>query len=112
METGVVYSDSLLVITNKEMVFRHYYFPMLKRRIVHLADIERITVEKPTLRNGKWRLWGTGNFKTWFPMDFQRPKRDRIFFATLKSQWVNIGFTAENGEEVEEIFRGKNLIKS
>ena len=112
MEAKVVYSDSLVLITDDEIVFERYYFPFGKRKIVPLADIEQITVERPSMANGKWRLWGTGNFKTWFPMDSKRPKRDRIFFVTLKSQWVNIGFTAENGDEVEKILRDKNLIVS
>ena len=68
------------------------------------------TIEKPTIWNGKWRLHGTGNFKVWYPRDYKRPKRDRIFFAVLKSQWVNIGFTAEDGESVEKILRDRNLI--
>lgn len=112
MKTGVLYSDSLIVLTEDRIIFEHYYFPIGGRKVVRLEDIERITVEPPTLRNGKWRLHGTGNFKTWFPQDYNRPKRDRIFFATLRSQWVNIGFTVENGDQMEKILRDKNLIKS
>jgi hypothetical protein len=77
-----------------------------------LADIEQITVVPPTIWNGKWRLHGTGNFKTWYPKDNKRFKRDRIFFATLKNQWVNIGFTVEDGERVEKILKDKNLIRT
>ncbi|MBI5607178.1 MAG: hypothetical protein HY879_27920 [Deltaproteobacteria bacterium] len=111
MKTGVLYSDSLVVLTEDRILFEHYYFPIGGRKVVLLADIERITVEPPTLWNGKWRLHGTGNFKTWFPQDYKRPKRDRIFFATLRSQGVNIGFTVENGDQMEKILRDKNLIK-
>ncbi|OHD71030.1 MAG: hypothetical protein A2W19_08435 [Spirochaetes bacterium RBG_16_49_21] len=35
----------------------------------------------------------------------------RIFFASLKSQWVNIGFTVKNADRVEAIFREKYLIR-
>lgn len=112
MKTGVLYSDSLIVLTEDRIIFEHYYFPIGGKKVVRLEDIERITVEPPTLRNGKWRLHGTGNFKTWFPQDYNRPKRDRIFFATLRSQWVNVGFTVENGDQMEKILRDKNLIKS
>jgi hypothetical protein len=77
-----------------------------------LDNIEGIVVQKPTLWNGKWRLHGTGNFKTWYPLDLSRPRRDRIFLATLKDQWVTIGFTVEDGEQVEKILRDKNLIRS
>ncbi len=106
----MLYADSLISITDNEITFEHYYFPTGKKKVVPFADIERITVERPTIWNGKWRLQGTGNFKTWYPKDNRRPMRDRIFFAVLKSQWVNIGFTAEDGERVEKILRDKNLI--
>jgi hypothetical protein len=107
----VLYTDSLVTITDDQIIFEHYYFPIRKRKVVRLDDIEQIRVKPPTIWNGKWRLHGTGNFRTWFPQDYKRPKRDKIFFATLKTQWVNIGFTVENGDRVEKILRDKNLIK-
>jgi hypothetical protein len=106
------YSDKLVSISDNEILFEHYYFPTGKKKVVRFNNIERIVVEKPTIWNGKWRLQGTGNFKTWYPMDYSRPKRDRIFLAMLKDQWVNIGFTVEDGERVEKILRAKNLIRS
>lgn len=77
-----------------------------------MDNLEGIVVKKPTLWNGKWRLQGTGNFKTWYPLDFSRPKRDRIFLATLKDHWITIGFTVEDGDRVELLLRDKNLIRS
>lgn len=105
------YSDKLISITDNEIIFEDYYFPILKKKVVQFSNIERIVVKKPTIWNGKWRWQGTGNFKTWFPLDSNRHKRDRIFLATLKNQWVNIGFTVEDGEQVEKILKDKNLIK-
>ncbi len=110
MET--IYTDSLVTITQTEIIFRHYYFPAGKEKRVALADIERIEVKPSTLLNGKWRIHGTGNFKVWFPRDIHRAGRDRIFFAVLKRQWIDIGFTVEDGNRVEQIFRDMNLIPS
>ncbi len=112
MKTEMKYADSLVSITDDEIIFEHYYFPSGKKKIVRLADIERITVKPPTIWSGKWRLHGTGNFKTWYPKDNNRPKRDRIFFASLKNHWVNIGFTVEDGDQVEKILKDKNLIRA
>jgi len=111
MDTKTTYSDKLISITDEEIIFEDYYFPILKKKVVQFSNIEHIVVEKPTIWNGKWRLQGTGNFKTWYPLDGSRHKRDRIFFATLKNQWVNIGFTVEDSERVERILKDKNLIK-
>mgnify|MGYP001258111815 CR=1 FL=1 len=106
----MLYQDSLITITANEIVFKHYYFPFGREKRVALADIVRVTVKPPTLLNGKWRLHGTGNFKTWFPRDTRRYQRDRIFFAELKDRWVHIGFTAEDGALVEKLLRARMLI--
>ena len=111
MNTETIYSDKLVTITDDEIIFEGYYFPGGKKKIVRFDNIDGIVVEKPTIWNGKWRLQGTGNFKTWYPMDKSRPKRDRIFLVRLKNQWVNIGFTVEDGTRVEKILKEKDLIR-
>jgi hypothetical protein len=112
MKTGFTYSDRLISIKDDTIIFNDYYFPTMKEKTVRLADIEKIVVRPLTIWNGKWRLHGTGNFKIWYPRDNDRPKRDRVFFAKLKNQWINIGFTVERADEVEKIFAGKNLLKA
>lgn len=108
----MIYQDNLVSITEDTIIFEHYYFPTGKKKILPLADIEWIQVKKPTIRNGKWRIHGTGNFKTWFPRDKKRPTRDKIFFAKLRGRWVDIGFTVEDAGRVERIFKEKNLIRA
>ena len=108
----MIYKDNLISVTENEIIFEHYYFPSGRRKTVRWADIEWIAVQKATIRNGKWRIHGTGNFKTWYPRDLKRPRRDRIFFAKLKGRWIDIGFTAENADRVERIFREKKLIRT
>lgn len=67
MTTQAHYSDNLVSLTDEDIVFFNYYFPNRKEKHVKIDDIESITVLEPTLRNGKWRIHGTGNFKVWFP---------------------------------------------
>ena len=112
MDRNSIYSDRLVSITENAITFRRYYYPTKKDKIVLLADIESIVVSVPTIWNGKWRLHGTGSFKTWYPEDLNRSQRDRIFFAVLKNQWVDIGFTVENADRVEGIFGKMNLLKT
>jgi hypothetical protein len=111
MKTEFLYSDKLISITEKDIIFYNYYFPTGRKKHIRIDDIECISVMEPTLKNGKWRIHGTGNFKVWFPKDKNRPKRDRIFIVTLQNQWVNIGFTVEDGDAVENLLRSKSLIK-
>jgi len=110
--TVIIYRDNLISITEDKIIFEHYFFPSGKKKIVQFDDIEWIKVEKSTIRNGKWRIHGTGNFKTWYPRDNKRFKRDKIFFAKLRDRWVDIGFTVEDADQVENIFRERNLISA
>lgn len=105
------YTDELVSITGEDITFFNYYFPTCKKKVVKIADIENIIILEPTLKNGKWRIHGTGNFKVWFPNDSDRPNRDRIFVAFLKNQWIDIGFTVKDGGRVEKILNSRNLIK-
>jgi len=111
MNSDVVYSDKLVTISDDEIIFHNYYFPAGKDKVVAFDNIKAVSVLKPSLLNGKWRIHGTGNLKIWFPKDTGRPERDRIFIALLKSQWVNIGFTVEDGARVESILRSRNLLQ-
>jgi hypothetical protein len=87
-----------------------YYFPFGKKHVT-LSDIEYIEAKTPTLLNGKWRIWGTGDFITWFPCDSSRPIRDTIFIAHLKNRIVRIGFTVEESGPVINFFSEKRHSK-
>jgi len=106
---NILYWDSLVEITGDAIAFKNYYYPAGSKR-VYFSDIDSIRVEKPTLLNGKWRLWGTGNLTTWFPKDWQRPSRSDIFFVRQRNSWLTIGFTVENSPAVIKILEDKKLI--
>ena len=110
MNSEVVYSDKLVEITDSSILFRRYYFPFGSKQ-VRLSDIDYIAETKPTLRSGKWRIHGTGDFKTWFPCDWKRPIRDKIFIISFQNKWIRIGFTVEDSERVTGIFKDKGLLR-
>lgn len=105
------YADKLVHITGQYIVFRWYYFPFGSKEVA-VADIEYISVLEPCLANGSWRIWGTGDFSTWFPCDWRRPKRDVIFRLKLRSKHRYIGFTVEDSWAVLSLFREMGLLKS
>jgi hypothetical protein len=108
---GVIYEDRLVSITGDGITFFHYYFPILSSRRVDFADIDYITVNRATLRTGSWRIWGSGNLRTWFPLDASRPSRDLIFCAIVRGRGMNVGFTVEDSARVQEILSGKGLLR-
>ena len=109
MAGKIIYSDSLVEIKNNSILFRRYGF-FERDRMVLFSEIEKFVVKNPSLWNGKFRFHGTGDFKTWFPKDFQRYKRDKIFVACIRNKWWRIGFTVENSDAVQKIFQGKGLV--
>ena len=111
MAGKIIYSDSLIETTENSILFHRYSF-FERDRKVFFSDIEKIIVKKATIWNGKFRFHGTGDFKTWFPKDFQRYKRNKIFVAYIRNKWWRIGFTVENSDTIMRIFREKGLIKN
>jgi hypothetical protein len=109
MSDETLYSDSLVAITKKNILFRRYGF-FEGSRLVPFSEIEKIVVKKPSIWNGRFRFHGTGDFKTWFPKDFKRYKRDRIFVAFIRTKWWRIGFTVENSASALKIFQESGII--
>jgi hypothetical protein len=110
MKADVLYSDSLVEISPATILFRRYYFPFGAKR-VKLSDIERVVAQKPSFSTGKYRLQGSAGLHTWSPMDLQRPRRRKIFFARLRAHTLCISFTVEDDAAVEHILREKNLLQ-
>jgi hypothetical protein len=108
---STLYEDGLIEVTDQEIVFRRYYFPSGAAKRVPLDQLERVEVRKPSFFGGSWRLWGTGNFRTWFPWDGARPSRDRIFIAYLRGSYLRIGFTVEHSQKVIEILKKRGLLQ-
>jgi hypothetical protein len=94
MDNNILYRDKLVEIDDDSILVRNYYYPFGNKR-VKFDNIDNIIVEKPTLMSGKYRYYGTGDFRTWFPPD-DRTSRDKIFIIKLKKNWWRIGLTVEN----------------
>lgn len=108
---NTIYSDSLVKITNNYILLRKYYFPTFTSKRIEFSDIDFVEVVKPGLFTGKYRIWGTGDFKHWFPLDVHRTKREIIFGIHRKQKRMLIGFTAVDSKAVKSILEGKNLLK-
>lgn len=115
---NTLYKDSLVEVTDQEIVLHGYYFPFCNDRRVPLSQIAGVQVRHPSgisVNSGSLRIWGTGDFRTWFPMDWNRPGRDRIFVALLNNSsprfsYRRIGFTVEDSQKVEGILKDLGLL--
>jgi hypothetical protein len=109
MGSDPIYSDKLVEITEDSILFRNYYFPFGFRRVA-FQDVENVVTEEAALHNGKWRVHGAGDFQTWFPRDWKRSSRDRIFFVSFPHRRRRIGFTVEDPTTVENILSEKGFL--
>ena len=108
---STLYKDRLVEITDQEVVFHRYYFPFGGDKHVPLNEIESVQVRPPSLWAGSWRIWGSGDLRTWFPLDGARPNRDRIFIAFLRGRSRRIGFTVEHSNEVTAVLKERGLLR-
>lgn len=108
---SILYQDNLLEITDEEIVFHRYYFPLGSDKRVSWTEIESVRVKEPSFFGGSWRLWGTGDLRTWYPQDNKRPSRDRLFTAYLRNSVRRIGFTVEDSEKVTAILEERGLLE-
>ncbi len=107
---GTLYADKMVEIHHESIIFRRYYFPVGSKKI-RFSDVQRIETLQPTVKNGKWRIHGTGDFRTWFPLDTKRPQRDIIFILVFHRRWWRTGFTVEDSDKVIQLFNEKGLLK-
>jgi hypothetical protein len=107
LDENILFYDKLIEIRDNAILFSNYYFPTFSAKTVKFQYIEKILLEKPTLKKGKYRFWGTGDFTHWFPLDNQRSKRDVIFILFRKNKKIRIGFTVEDSKKVRELLKGK-----
>jgi len=108
MKQNAIYLDSLVKVYENGIRFQNYYFPFVSK-FVEFSDIVSLDRKSPSLPNGKWRIWGTLDFVSWFPLDWGRPRRSSILFLHLASQRIRIGFTVEDTERFIEIMKSKGV---
>ena len=96
MKPEVVYSDKLVKITPDCITFYKCSFPFLRPKHVQLSDVDCVEILRGTVETGSARIWGSNDFRTWFPCDLSRSAGDTIFVMSLEDKWMRIGFTVKN----------------
>jgi len=116
-----LYSDSLVEITDESITFRNFDWKLrCGPKRVAFSEMTRVEQRPPSLGAGKWQVFGSGaDLHNWFPLDWHRPMRDKIFVAFLRDQadrtafsfrLRSISFTVENSKRVAQILGEKGLL--
>ncbi len=109
MENNPIYSDKLVDVCDGGLRIKKYYFPSGQAKFVKYSEVFAIERKPSTLKHGKWRCWGTGDFKTWFSLDWGRPQRESLFFIRFATQRMSIGFSVENTKAFTEAMESKGM---
>lgn len=78
----VLYRDRWISCTTDGLEVRGYYFPFGTKRIAYGA-IRGVEVVPLTAIRGRWRIWGTSDFRHWFNLDPRRPRKQTALVLDL-----------------------------
>jgi hypothetical protein len=75
--------DDLLVCTDTEFVIRRSYSPLGSAKRIPYARIRSVRWVPLTPLTGGLRIWGSGDFVHWFPLDGSRPRKQVALIVDL-----------------------------
>lgn len=97
------YGDHTVTIDGDGITIRAYTFPLARPKRLAFSDIESVAI-KPTTGWSRWRLWGSSNFRDWFPLDRSRTKAEHFVEFDVGGR-VRPSITPREPETVAEIVR-------
>ena len=105
-----IFHDKKLEIYKDFVVIKDYYAPALDKKL-KISDIENVWVENLTFLGGKYRLWGTGTFRRWFPFHLGRGAQDKALVIRRKSGLIKeMKITLDSEDSVKACGLLNNLL--
>ncbi|MGO8948612.1 MAG: hypothetical protein ACLQUY_13315 [Ktedonobacterales bacterium] len=80
----VLYDDGLVQLDSSGLTIRRYYFPFGTSKHIPYAQIKGVhqwRMGGPGTFKG--RLWGSGDFQTWAPLDLRRPWKEKALILDI-----------------------------
>ncbi len=94
------YDDGRVACDDASLIIRRYY-PWGTKRIPY-ASIRSVQRRELGAVRGKWRLWGSGDFKHWWSLDLGRPHKSVALEIDLGRRVVPT-ITPDEPDDVERI---------
>lgn len=111
VDEKTLYQDRYLEIYPDHLLLNCYYFGPFGKKRIAFDSIRMIEVINLNFWTGRYRIQGTGDFRTWFALDMDRPSREKAFLIYRYQKWWRIGFSAEDLVRVAEIFEARGLLR-
>ncbi len=99
MMKQALYDDGLVILDADGLTIRHYYFPLATSKRIPYARIKGVQEWRMGLLTGKGRLWGSGDFRHWVPLDLRRPQKQKALILDL-GRWVRPVITPDDPDRV------------
>jgi hypothetical protein len=106
----VLYHDRFLEIYSDYLVIHHFYPGPIGKKMIPFASIRAIKLADLEFWDGRVRIEGTGDLKTWFARDIHRFMRNMAFILYLDHGRYQVGFSAENFRKAASIFQSRGLL--
>lgn len=103
-----LYEDSGLICDEDGITIRTYYFPFGDKRI-HWDEVK--SIEEFPMRGpfgGRWRIWGSGDFRHWFPLDTNRPSKS-VGFVIDKGTFSRAVVTPDDPNGFRAALEGRGM---
>jgi hypothetical protein len=99
MKDHVLYDDGVLRLDEEGLTLRRYYFPIAASKRIPYSRSRGIREWRLGLLTGRWRLWGSGDFRHWAPFDPHRSHKTRTLELNVGG-WVRPVVSPEDPERV------------
>jgi hypothetical protein len=97
----MLYDDGRIACDDSNLIIRRYY-PWGSAKRIPYSAIRSVSNWQMTGVGGKWRIWGSGDFKHWWNLDPGRPNKERALEIHLSGR-VLPTITPDDPETVERI---------
>jgi hypothetical protein len=105
-----LYQDRYLEIHPDHLILNGFYFGPYGKKRIAFDSIQMIKIIDLNFWTGSYRIQGTGDFRTWFAFDTNRPSKEKAFIIHRTDKWWRIGFSAQDVPRVADIFQAKGLL--
>lgn len=97
------YSDERITCDADGITISKYYFPIGDKRILYedILSVQRHDMGTGVM-GGRWRIWGSGDFKHWFHLDTDRPNKRYAFVLEL-GVWARPVITPRDPDRFVEV---------
>ncbi len=83
MVNDILYKDSTVILDAAGLTIRWYYFPLGTSKRILYSQIRGVHEHTIGPFTGMGRLWGSGDFSHWAPLDIHRLKKEKSFIFDL-----------------------------